>query len=446
MDKSADLSNSRGKNDPGSRAGIAVSVPVGRCRRNRICSLHPGKMIRLRKLFQPCGCRWQSRRMGDGRRATEAGRRASAAPLPAAVAAHTPCAVRRGGNRCGRTAHGMWRCCLARVREPLRLPVPAGDGIMVRPWETAREADTLRRQSDPVAASGSPWEDLAVFNPAAWYDDAAAARSCCCTAPPSRAPNTSAISAWPRAATATTSSGSATSRCSSPSVEGFDGATIQDPRIDQDGRLVLRHLCLPALSVRPVLDAGGPRSVTSRPTALRSSRATCGINATLTGLAMTQDFKTWIRAGWLTDPLLDDRDVILFPEKVGGKFVMIHRPLEWVGPAVRHRARPAPGSPSADDLLGFPAAPASCCSANNYPWEAFKLGVNTPPIKTPARLADDLSRRGPGQVLPAGRGAAGPRRPRPGAAPHARLAHAAGSGLRDRGLLSRRAASPAAPW
>ena len=26
------------------------------------------------------------------------------------------------------------------------------------------------------------------------------------------------------------------------------------------------------------------------------------INATLTGLAMTKDFKTWIRAGWLTDP------------------------------------------------------------------------------------------------------------------------------------------------
>ncbi len=25
-------------------------------------------------------------------------------------------------------------------------------------------------------------------------------------------------------------------------------------------------------------------------------------NATLTGLAMTRTFKTWIRAGWLTDP------------------------------------------------------------------------------------------------------------------------------------------------
>ena len=73
---------------------------------------------------------------------------------------------------------------------------------------------------------------------------------------------------------------------------------------------------------------------------------------------MTQDFKTWIRAGWLTDPLLDDRDVILFPEKVGGKFVMMHRPLEWVGPQYGTEQACAWIS-FADDLLGFPRR-ASC--------------------------------------------------------------------------------------
>ena len=97
---------------------------------------------------------------------------------------------------------------------------------------------------------------------------------------------------------------------------------------------------------------------------------------------MTRDFKTWIRAGWLTDPLLDDRDVILFPEKVGGKFVMMHRPLEWVGPELRHR----PGLRL--DLVrrrpaGLSAAPSRLLITNKYPWETSKLGVNTPPIKTP---------------------------------------------------------------
>jgi predicted GH43/DUF377 family glycosyl hydrolase len=106
------------------------------------------------------------------------------------------------------------------------------------------------------------------------------------------------------------------------------------------------------------------------------------VNATLTGLAMTKDFKTWIRAGWLTDPLLDDRDVILFPEKVGGKFAMFHRPLEWVGPQYGTEHACA-WIKFADDLLGFPAAPSKQLIKNKYPWEAAKLGINTPPIKTP---------------------------------------------------------------
>ena len=37
----------------------------------------------------------------------------------------------------------------------------------------------------------------------------------------------------------------------------------------------------------------------------------------------------------------------------------------------------------ADDLLGFPAAPSRLLIKNRYPWEAAKLGINTPPIKTP---------------------------------------------------------------
>ena len=60
---------------------------------------------------------------------------------------------------------------------------------------------------------------------------------------------------------------------------------------------------------------------------------------------MTKDFKTWIRAGWLTDPLLDDRDVILFPEKIDGKFV---HDAPAAGMDRRRRtapSTPAPGSP-----------------------------------------------------------------------------------------------------
>ena len=102
-------------------------------------------------------------------------------------------------------------------------------------------------------------------------------------------------------------------------------------------------------------------------------------NATLTGLALTKDFRTWIRAGSLTNPLLDDRDVVLFPETVGGKFVLIHRPLEWVGDSygVEH---PSAWISTADDLMGFRNS--RLLIKSEFDWEAGKLGVNTPPIKT----------------------------------------------------------------
>lgn len=105
-------------------------------------------------------------------------------------------------------------------------------------------------------------------------------------------------------------------------------------------------------------------------------------NATLTALAMTRDFRSWIRAGWLTDPLLDDRDVILFPEKIRGKFWLMHRPLEWVGAAYDTQQACA-WIKCAEDLLGLPSAPSRLLIKQRYPWEAFKLGINTPPIRTP---------------------------------------------------------------
>jgi beta-1,2-mannobiose phosphorylase / 1,2-beta-oligomannan phosphorylase len=71
--------------------------------------------------------------------------------------------------------------------------------------------------------------------------------------------------------------------------------------------------------------------------------------------------------------------VILFPEKVGGKFVMMHRPLEWVGP--RYGVEHASAWISfADDLMGFRRS--RLLITNKYPWETAKLGVNIPPIKT----------------------------------------------------------------
>lgn len=225
-----------------------------------------------------------------------------------------------------------------------------------------------------------PWEDLAVFNPAAWYDE-----------------EKKEVLLLYRAAEAgpeykcyfglaKSKDGYHFERVSDqpvlgPSVEGFDGATIQDPRIVKMGEwyyvtYAARHypfgqFWIPAVRKQYVT----PDCPAEFPHYLRT-------NATLTGLAMTKDFKTWIRAGWMTDPLLDDRDVIMFPEKIGGKFWAMHRPLEWVGPQYGSDEACA-WICAADDLLGFPAAKSKLLIKNKYPWEVYKLGVNAPPIKTP---------------------------------------------------------------
>src|SRR5664279_323865 len=239
-----------------------------------------------------------------------------------------------------------------------------------------------RYKCNPILAPhpDNPWEDLAVFNPAAWYDDQKKEVLLLYRAAESQ-PD---YKCW--FGLAKSRDGYHFERASdqpalSPSIEGFDGATIQDPRIIKMGdwfyvTYACRHYPFGQFwnperrkkYLNPECPAEFPRYLRT--------------NATLTGLAMTKDFKAWIRAGWLTDPLLDDRDVILFPEKVRGKFVMLHRPLEWVGPQYGTEHACAWIS-FADDLLGFPQAGSKLLIKNRFLWETNKLGVNTPPIKTP---------------------------------------------------------------
>lgn len=49
------------------------------------------------------------------------------------------------------------------------------------------------------------------------------------------------------------------------------------------------------------------------------------------GLAVTKDFRHFRRLGGLPESALDDRDAILFPEKVNGKYVLLHRPKQYTG-------------------------------------------------------------------------------------------------------------------
>lgn len=225
-----------------------------------------------------------------------------------------------------------------------------------------------------------PWEDLAVFNPAAWYDEASGEILLLYRAAESH-PDYKCYFGLARSRDGFHFTRDSDQPVLSPSVEGFDGATIQDPRITKMGgwyyvTYACRHYPFGQFWVP------GGRDAYIRPDCPPEFPRYLRINATLTGLAMTRDFRRWIRAGWLTDPNLDDRDVILFPEKIGGRYVMMHRPLEWIGPEYGTEHACA-WITELDDLLGFRPGRSRLLIKNKYEWERNKLGINTPPIRTP---------------------------------------------------------------
>lgn len=94
---------------------------------------------------------------------------------------------------------------------------------------------------------------------------------------------------------------------------------------------------------------------------------------TVTYLAYTNDFKTYKRLGRITDSRYDDRDVVIFPEKVNGKFVKISRPK-------RDDKAPAVWITYSDDLLEWGEPTKLFWGVED--WEAERIGAGCPPIKT----------------------------------------------------------------
>ena len=220
------------------------------------------------------------------------------------------------------------------------------------------------------------WESLAVFNPAAWYDE-----------------DKKQVSLLYRAAEsgpeykcyfglAVSNDGYEFERVSkkpvfSPSIDGFDASTVQDPRMVKIGQY---YYITYACRFFPFGQFWMPKEQQYKPPVCpQDFPRILRNNATSTGLLLTKDFKSFIRAGRITDPVLDDRDVILFPEKVSGKHVMMHRPLEWIGGKYSTEF-PAVWISMADDLLGFRKS--QLLVKQKYDWESGKIGINTPPIKT----------------------------------------------------------------
>lgn len=237
----------------------------------------------------------------------------------------------------------------------------------------------LKRFEDrPILSpdTSSPWQSLVTTNPGAWYD----------------AERGEVVMLYRAAGhdeehkvhlgLATSRDGYHFTRASdqpvfSPSELGFDGGCVEDPRIIKIGQwYYVTYASRPFPPGQYWLENGKhyvpPECPADFPWHLRQ-------NATTTYLALTKDFKTWYRPGRLTSPKVDDRDVYFFPEKINGKYWMIHRPMNWTGPEYG-TDYPAMWISSGDDLLTCNHA--KLLAKAELPWENKKIGGNTPPLRT----------------------------------------------------------------
>jgi len=93
-----------------------------------------------------------------------------------------------------------------------------------------------------------------------------------------------------------------------------------------------------------------------------------------TALAVTEDFKTVDRKGIIFHP--ENKDVAIFPEKVNGKYIALHRPNNsgFGKASIWYSESP--------DLLHW--GNHKCIARpRDMKWESMKIGGGAPPVKTP---------------------------------------------------------------
>jgi predicted GH43/DUF377 family glycosyl hydrolase len=92
-----------------------------------------------------------------------------------------------------------------------------------------------------------------------------------------------------------------------------------------------------------------------------------------TALTSTRDFKTFQRHGIIFPP--ENKDVVLFPEKIGGEYVALHRP----NPST-HFAPPEMWLARSRDLIHWGRHQRFLGADTD--WAAGRVGAGTPPIRT----------------------------------------------------------------
>jgi predicted GH43/DUF377 family glycosyl hydrolase len=92
-----------------------------------------------------------------------------------------------------------------------------------------------------------------------------------------------------------------------------------------------------------------------------------------TALASTTDFKRFERHGMIFHP--ENKDVVLFPERIAGEYVALHRPN-----AATPFCRPEMWVARSPDLIHWGRH--ECLHGGGGAWETGRVGAGTPPVRT----------------------------------------------------------------
>jgi len=164
-----------------------------------------------------------------------------------------------------------------------------------------------------------------------------------------------------------------------PSIDGPDAGGVEDARIikfDDDYYITYAYRPFPPGQywkfghdeiLLPECGAHAPEAIRK--------------NLGNTGLAVTKDFHSFRRLGRLTSPVLDDRDVILFPEKINGQYALLHRPKQYIGEKYGVK-QPSIWIKFSEDILNWEDKKSHLLMTGiENSWEE-KIGGSTPPLKT----------------------------------------------------------------
>ncbi len=165
-----------------------------------------------------------------------------------------------------------------------------------------------------------------------------------------------------------------------PEMAGSQYGSVQDPRIVRldDGRYYM------SFAFRPYAWASFPTGVgvpDSEQVDYPGFSGRDEDNQTRSGLAVSDDLINWRFHSWVTPEGMDDRNVILFPEKIGGRYYALRRPSAFVGTHANHAEQPGIQISHSSDLISW--SDPEPLMQSRFWWEGNRIGGSTPPVKTP---------------------------------------------------------------